>query len=153
MYRPDEASKIKQAFWTAFGKYMQPVHSASGLPVHWLNYKTGKKDLYFKMDATRQYAHIHIELHQKDSALRKVYYEQLLATCLLLESATGEPWEWIEETINESGKTIACVGLRLEEVNVLRQSDWPTLISFLKPRIIALDAWWQDAQYAFTDLP
>jgi hypothetical protein len=153
MYTAEESSKIRQRFWTAFGKYMQPIPSATGLPVHWLNYKTGKKNLYFKMDAQRQYAHIHIELHHTDVDIRQAYWDRLLAMKELLEEATGETWDWLPESVNEDGKSIACIGIRLENVSVFREQDWPEIISFLKQRIIALDTWWCDAQMAFSHLP
>jgi len=30
----------------------------------------------------------------------------------------------------------------LPAVNILKENDWPAIISFLKPRIIALDKFW-----------
>ncbi|MBS1566426.1 MAG: DUF4268 domain-containing protein, partial [Bacteroidetes bacterium] len=38
---------------------------------------------------------------------------------------------------------------RLENVNVFSQDQWPAIISFLKPRLVALDAWWQMAKPGF----
>ncbi|MFA6248901.1 MAG: DUF4268 domain-containing protein, partial [Mucilaginibacter sp.] len=49
MYSKDQASQLKQAFWTAFGQYMGPVLSAEGLRTNWINYKTGVKHIYFRM--------------------------------------------------------------------------------------------------------
>jgi hypothetical protein len=43
MYSKDQASQLKQEFWTAFGQYMGPVLSAEGLRTNWINYKTGVK--------------------------------------------------------------------------------------------------------------
>jgi len=37
----------------------------------------------------------------------------------------------------------------LPDVNIFKQEDWPKLISFFKPRIIALDEFWSDAQDSF----
>ncbi|MFC7667142.1 hypothetical protein ACFQT0_06705 [Hymenobacter humi] len=42
--------------------------------------------------------------------------------------------------------------MSLSPVNLFSRDDWPALISFFKPRIIALDAFWADAQYTFEAL-
>jgi hypothetical protein len=34
----------------------------------------------------------------------------------------------------------------------MKRDDWPAIISFLKPRIIALDAFWSQAKYGFEDI-
>jgi hypothetical protein len=40
----------------------------------------------------------------------------------------------------------------LEDVSVFRKEDWPQMISFFKPRLIALEAFWTQARYAFEAL-
>ncbi|RYZ23162.1 MAG: DUF4268 domain-containing protein, partial [Chitinophagaceae bacterium] len=35
---------------------------------------------------------------------------------------------------------------------IFRREDWPELISFFKPRIVALDAFWSEAKYFFEAL-
>ncbi|WP_442587339.1 DUF4268 domain-containing protein [Pedobacter sp. AW31-3R] len=51
MYSKDQASQLRQAFWTAFGQYITPHPSAEGIKINWVNYKTGIKYLHFKMHA------------------------------------------------------------------------------------------------------
>ncbi|MFA6277828.1 MAG: DUF4268 domain-containing protein, partial [Pedobacter sp.] len=62
MYSKEEASKTRQQFWITFGKYMKPILSAEGLPINWINYKTGIKNIYFRMDAEQHKAIISIEI-------------------------------------------------------------------------------------------
>ncbi|MGZ8552516.1 MAG: DUF4268 domain-containing protein, partial [Chitinophagaceae bacterium] len=62
MYSKQEASLLRKRFWTQFGQYMRPLPGADGETVNWLNYKTGIKDLYFRMDADSKQATIAIEL-------------------------------------------------------------------------------------------
>ncbi|WP_315816119.1 DUF4268 domain-containing protein [Paraflavitalea speifideaquila] len=70
MYTREDISRQKQAFWTAFGRYMQPVLSAEGMPVSWLNYKTGVGGIHFKMDVERDHAVIMILLSHSDSMVK-----------------------------------------------------------------------------------
>jgi hypothetical protein len=37
----------------------------------------------------------------------------------------------------------------MEGKSIFKQEDWPDLISFFKPRLMALDEFWCDAQYGF----
>ncbi|WP_162341874.1 DUF4268 domain-containing protein [Cyclobacterium salsum] len=152
MYTKNEVSKLKQEFWTAFGGYMKPVPSADGTPVNWKNYKTGIRHIYFRMSAERDGACVAIEIRHPDPDIGEIFFEQLLSLRRLLENELEESWTWLPareaETVNTSYKVEKC----LSEVNVLDKNDWPEIISFLKPRIIGLDAFWSQAQYGFEGL-
>ena len=76
MYSKEEASKIRQQFWITFGKYMKPIPSAEGLPINWINYKTGVKHLFFKMDADQKLASIAIEMTHAEDSTRGIFYEK-----------------------------------------------------------------------------
>lgn len=150
MYTRDEISRLRQAFWTAFGKYMQPVLSAEGLPVSWLNYKTGIGGIHFKMDADRDHAMIMILLSHSHAEVQQSHYDQFLQLKALLEDSLGEEdWVWKPASMDTAAKTTSSISKALSGVNVLNQSDWPSIISFLKPRIIGLDAFWYMAKDAF----
>lgn len=149
MYTKEEASRLKQAFWTKFGQYMQPILSAEGVKTNWINYKTGVNGIYFKMDADKRQASIGIVFTQKDKNLQAANYAQLLQLKTILRNALGEDWEWQPMVQDEYGKTISHVSKAITGVNVFRNEDWPTLISFFKQRIIALDSFWSEAKYRF----
>jgi hypothetical protein len=142
MYTRQEASLIRQKFWTRFGQYMRPVLSAAGESINWLNYKTGIRHIYFRMDAGTKQASVAIELAHPDPSLQQYYYDKLLACKNILQELTGEEWEWDPEYYDENGNRIIRIGTILKNVNVFREEDWPAIISFLKPRIIALDEFW-----------
>jgi hypothetical protein len=62
-----------------------------------------------------------------------------------------EEWTWKLHVENEQGQIISKIEYVLEGVNVLDSEDWPRIISFLKPRIIALDAFWDQVKPGFED--
>jgi hypothetical protein len=121
---------------------MSPILSATGEPVNWMNYITGVKHVYFRMDVTVSYARISIELKHPDPVQQKEYYDRLKTVKEILEQETGESWKWEEGILDEDGASISRIEKTLYEVNVLNEDDWPAIISFLKPRLIALDSWW-----------
>lgn len=149
MYTREEASQVRRNFWTSFGQYMKPVQGAAGDTVNWLNYKTGIKNLYFRMDAEKRNASVSIEIAHPDEAQRRFYYAQLLAMKSVLEAETGETWDWQADVYDEDGRLISRIITVLENVNVYNNAHWPQIISFFKPRIIALDRFWAMARDAF----
>lgn len=152
MYTKEEASKIRQQFWINFGQYMKPVPSAEGLPVNWINYKTGIKHVFFKMDVDKTKASIAIHIVHTSEADRKIYFQQFEAFKSILHNTLGEVWDWNLEATDENGLQFAKITKTLTGVNILNQHDWPSMISFLKPRIIALDEFWTDAKAIFEGL-
>ena len=148
MYSKEQASKIKTQFWTSFGQYMKPVPSASGLPVNWINYKTGIRNIHFKMDADNTSAVIAITISHPQDEERLHYYNQFVSLKKVLTTTTAFNWQW-NETFQTNHKTISSISQQLDGINILNQSDWPSIISFLKSRIIALDAFWEMVKDGF----
>lgn len=152
MYSRQEASQLRQQFWTAFGQYMSPIVSAEGEKVNWINYKTGEKNIAFRMHTDNKNANIAIELNHKDADIQKIYFEQLLQFKNLFDEAVKEEWNWQLHSHDEHGKMISRVYKEKTGVSIFKKEDWPELISFFKPRIIALDEFWSQVKYAFESL-
>src|ERR1700761_5934632 len=139
MYSKDEASQIRQSFWTTFGQYIAPQLSADGVKVNWVNYKTGIKSLYFKMEADKDSAIIGIYMTHPDKGLQELFFEQFAEIKAMLNSYLNEDWIWALHDVDEHGKTISRIYTKISGVSIYHRNDWPQLISFFKPRIIALD--------------
>ena len=152
MYSKAEATQLRQAFWTALGQYMAPVPSAEGDTTNWINYKTGLKNVYFRMQADNRHAIIAIELTHPDAGIRELFWEQFLELKTLLHEALGEDWTWEATATDAHGTAYSRIYRELGPANLFNRDDWPALISFFKPRLMALDVFWTDAQYAFEAL-
>jgi hypothetical protein len=151
MYSKEQASALRQAFWTTFGQYISPQPSADGLKINWINYKTGIKYIHFRMIAENNAAEIAIEISHPDSGLQELYFDQFKELELVLEDALQEEWTWLLHTYAD-GKVVSRIYTRLEKASLFNRNDWPALISFFKPRIIALDEFWSMAKYSFERL-
>jgi hypothetical protein len=127
---------------------MKPIPGVSGLPVNWINYKTGIRNIHFKIDVDNSKAVIAIEISHAKEAERLQYYHQFEALKKLLPSTTTFNWQW-NERLQTDHKIISSISQQLDAVNILNQSDWPAIISFLKPRIIALDEFWDLVKEGF----
>ncbi|WP_205500826.1 DUF4268 domain-containing protein [Rufibacter psychrotolerans] len=152
MYTREQASQLRQAFWTTFGQYIAPHPSAEGTKINWSNYKTGLKHVYFRMRAEKKVASIGIEMTHPDPEIQELFFAQFQELKTYLHETLGEEWEWDLHTTNEYGETISRIYKELSPVNIFNREDWPALISFFKPRIIALDEFWSDAKYSFDAL-
>lgn len=149
MYSREEVKQLKQLFWTKFGQFMSLHASADGDKVNWINYKTGIKHLYFKMDADKNTAKISIVWTHPDAGIRALMAEQFKQYKVLLEDVLGETWVWELDGNDEHGKPIAQIYTELKGYSVFNETDWPDMISFFKPRMIALDEFWSSAKYGF----
>jgi hypothetical protein len=152
MYSRQEASQLRQAFWTKFGQYMSPVLSAEGERINWINYKTGEKHIQLKMDADNKSASIAIELSHPDDLIREIFYQQFISLRRVFEKVMGEEWQWQAVDTDSNGRRISRISLKQSGQSILKQEDWPALISFFKPRLIALDAFWSEVKYGFEAL-
>jgi hypothetical protein len=151
MYSRAETSKIRTDFWITFGQYMKPVPNAQGRRINWPKYRTGVKDIYFRMRAEREFASIGIELGHADEEMQELFFDQFAQLKKILVASVGEEWDWKLHAKNEHGQTISKIEKVLPGVNVMDQSDWPKIISFLKPRIIALDEFWDNVKPGFEE--
>ena len=149
MYNKREKSLIRKNFWTLFGQYMRPVLNADGEEVNWLNYKTGARHIYFRLDASNEHATVAIELRHPDPTRQEFYFEKLRQFERLFHHTIGETWQWQLHATDEDGKPVTRIRTQLNTVNGLNNKDWPVIISFFKPRMVALDEFWSTVKYGF----
>ncbi len=147
MFKSEEASRIRQEFWTAIGRYMTPVPSAEGMKINWINYRTSIKDVYFRMNVNQNSAMIYIAMEHSDPGLRELHFQELKK---LLHAELDE--EWQSQTYVKKDKVISRIYKQTSGVSGFNKDHWPELISFFKPRIIALDCFWENARYSFEAL-
>lgn len=120
------------------GKY----RSVSGKKVKWVNYKTGVKDIYFRLECDKKQASIGIELQHKDEGIRDLFFEQFRELKRVLEAETNEEWNWETEAFTPSGTPIYRICTVCNGVNVYRKDDWREIFNFFEPRMVALDRFW-----------
>lgn len=152
MYTKEETSKIRQEFWTTFGQYISFYRSIDGKKVNWVNYKTGIKHIYFRMQADKKEAIIAISIEHPDLGIQELFYEQFLEFKNLLQSALQEEWKWQLHATNEFSKTISTISISYRPVNIFNRDHWPELISFFKSRLLILDEFWYDVKDSFNAL-
>ncbi|GAB3925808.1 DUF4268 domain-containing protein [Mucilaginibacter myungsuensis] len=152
MFSKAEAAQLRQEFWTTLGRYLRPILGADGDKVNWINYKTGIKFVYFRMEAENRSARIAIEITHYDTGIQELFYEQFAELRNILNGYLNEDWTWELHHQDLAGKIISRIYTELPKTSIYNREDWPKLISFFKPRIIALDEFWSVAKYSFDAL-
>lgn len=150
MYSKEERATFQRAFWTAYGKYMMPVPNSTGEKVNWVNYKSGVRNIFFKLRFDRSRAQVAIELTHADRTARLEIYERFLRLKHLFEAVVGVGWQWCKETFTDD-RELSSISISVENVNVFNRDDWPTVISFLKQEMLLLDRFWQEVKPMFED--
>ena len=149
MYTNAEASAIRQKFWTSFGLYMSHVPSATGEKVNWINYKTGIKGISFKLNADKDESTIAVEIALKDIMLQHQYFNIFNNFAEEFIKMAGKNWVFKKVYLTENKTEVSIIIVQLQQINIFKETDWPTMISFLKHQIIGLDAFWAAYKPAF----
>lgn len=135
MFSREEAKKMRQEFWTSFGKEF---------PRKWLLYNTGMKELQLKFTFERKFAMVSLDVSDEDELVRAYYFEKLQALQNLLET------DYIPEIIFDEnyelpeGKMISRIYLLLEKVSIYNKNDWPLAKSFLAKNMALLEEFFLD---------
>ena len=146
MFSKSEASRIRSAFWTNFGRYIAPVPSANGYNINWINYRTGVKHIRFTMDFTSRNAEVWVEFTFTDTNKRAQVFDAFAS--LWKTTNNDEEWIFINDTVKDE-KQMAAVRSSIENVNIFQQDTWPDAIAFLKKQMLMLDEFWVENKEMF----
>jgi hypothetical protein len=152
MFSKAESAKLRQEFWTTLGRLIKRQLSADGIKINWINYKTGVKDIYFRMHTTPKKASISIEITHSNEGLRALFFEQFEALKTYLHNILGEEWIWDDFYTNDYGVQCSRIYIELEGKNYFIKDDWTDIFAFFKTRLIKLDQFWCDANETFVEL-
>lgn len=142
MYSKAESAHIKTSFWISYGQYMKPIANANGEDINWVNYKTGKKNVFFRMHFDKKIAKIFIEISCKNEEERIALYQKILMFKEEFETIVGSGFDWVPNAYDDYGKPVSVIVKTIENVSIFKKEDWPEVISFFKTSMIQLDAFW-----------
>lgn len=135
MFTREESKKIRQEFWTSFGKEY---------PRKWLLYNTKMKEVQLKFTFNRKFAQVSLDIDDPDELIREYYFEKLESLKAILKS------EYLPDIIFEKdyelpeGKTISRVYVELENVSIHNKKDWPLVKEFLARNMNLLEEFFKD---------
>ncbi len=135
MFSREESKRLRQEFWTSFGKEF---------PRKWILYNTKIKEIQLKFTFNRKFAQVSMDIIDDDELIRAYYFEKLqslqkiLTTEYLPEAISAENYELPE------GKIISRIYVQLDDVSIHNQKDWPEVKAFLSARMLRLEEFFID---------
>ena len=131
MFSKEESKRIRQEFWTSFGK---------AYPRKWLLYNTKIKDVSLKFTFTTKKAEVSIDIEPWDDLIREYYYDKLVSLKNLLTT------DYIADIIYDptyeldNGKIISRIYCQLHEVSIHNKNSWRQTMEFLYTQMDLLEA-------------
>lgn len=130
MFSKEEAKRIREEFWTHFGKQY---------PRKWILYDTKIKEVQLKFTFTSEYAQVSLDIYSPDEIVRAYYFDKMLSLKNILFTEFLPDAEFKEKYVLPEGKVVSRVYVELKNVNVYRQKDWPAVEEFLYDRMDLLE--------------
>ncbi len=111
--------------------------NADGEIVNWINYKTGINQIRVRADAENGFAFVVVEISGEQTVR-----DGIVETFKRLDFSLQTETLFLMNEWNDSGKQVHQIITNLEDVSVFRETDWPTIISFLKGNLLTFDKFW-----------
>ena len=133
MFSKEESRKLRQEFWTSFGK---------SFPRKWMLYNTKVKGLSFKFYFDTKSALIALDL-EDDLENRIICWEKLVALKGILKKQYLPNAIYEEEYYLDNGKEISRIYLPLEQkVSIHNKNSWLEVMEFFNANMIVFEAFY-----------
>lgn len=135
MFTREESKKIRQEFWTSFGKEF---------PHKWLLYNTKMKEIQLKFTFSRKIAQVSLDIVDDDELIRAYYFEKFQSLRKILLSEYIPDVIFVENYKLPEGKTISRIYVQQDNVSIHNKQDWPVVKEFLAKNMMLLEAFFYD---------
>lgn len=139
MFSKEEASRLRQEFWTSFGK---------SFPRKWILYNTKIKGFSFKFYFDTKKAMVLVEI-SGDLDNRVKYFWKMQS----MENMLSEYWEdaiFNDDYILEN-KGVSVVFVEKQGVCIHNKATWQETMEFLYDKMLRLEEFWQEYEDFFKD--
>ena len=149
MFSKAEAKALNERFYTAFGVYMRKHQPQADYGLRWLNYNTGVKNVFFRVEADKRSGRVSIDLQHSDPGMRALFFEQFLEFKKILNNYMETELNWDLQYILPSGREISRIYVQKEGLSLYNEDDWRDFFEFFELYLIRLDAFWADFKMVF----
>lgn len=135
MFSREESKKIRQEFWTSFGKEF---------PYKWLLYNTKMKEIQLKFTFSTKFAQVSIDITDEDEMIRAYYFEKFQSLEKVLKAEYLPDAMLIENYELPEAKIISRIYVQINNVSIHNRKDWPEVKSFLSTKMWLLEEFFND---------
>ena len=118
----------------------------------WMNYRTGLKDVYFRLETDGRVARVAIDIQHEDLEIRALFYEQFTELKRMLEESMEETLVWDEAYPLHNGLTVSRIYFEEQGHNFYLKENWPAIFQFFERYSVRFDAFWDDFRESFRAL-
>lgn len=135
MFSREESKRLRQEFWTSFGKEY---------PRKWILYNTKIREVQLKFTFNRKFAQVSLDIIDEDELIKAYYFEKLQSIQKILTS------EYLPEVIYDEnyelpeGKIISRIHVQLDNVSIHNKKDWPMVKEFLAMKMLQMEEFFLD---------
>ena len=139
MFSREESAKMRQEFWTSFGK---------SFPRKWVLYQTKIKGLSFKFNFDMKKAMVLMEI-EGSLEHRIKYFEKIQSLQDILERDYLPKVVYAESYELENGKEVSCIFVEKKEVSIHNRETWQEAMLFLNENMIKMEDFWGEYEDFF----
>ena len=139
MFSKEESAKMRQEFWTSFGK---------SFPRKWILYQTKIKGLSFKFNFDTKKAMVLMEI-EGNLEHRIKYFEKIQSLQDILERDYLPKVVYAESYELENGKEVSCIFVEKKEVSIHNRETWQEAMLFLNENMIKMEDFWGEYEDFF----
>jgi len=136
MFSKEESKKLRQDFWTAFGK---------SYPRKWILYNTKIKGLQFKFHFDLKKALVSLDVETDDLEKRIALWEKLLILKSILHAEAFLPEAIFDDSyLMKNGKEISRVFVEKVGVSIHNKNSWRETMVFLNLHMEKFEDFFED---------
>ena len=139
MFSREESAKMRQEFWTSFGK---------SFPRKWILYQTKIKGLSFKFNFDTTKAMVLMEI-EGSLEHRIKYFEKMQSLQDILERDFLPNVVYAESYELENGKEVSCIFVEKKGVCIHNRETWQKAMLFLNENMIKMEDFWGEYEDFF----
>jgi hypothetical protein len=139
MFSREESARMRQEFWTSFGK---------SFPRKWILYQTKIKGLSFKFNFDTKKAMVLMEI-EGSLEHRIKYFEKIQSLQDILERDFLPNVVYAESYELENGKEVSCIFVEKKEVSIHNRETWQEAMLFLNENMIKMEDFWGEYEDFF----
>lgn len=139
MFSREESAKMRQEFWTSFGK---------SFPRKWILYQTKIKGLSFKFNFDTKKAMVLMEI-EGSLEHRIKYFEKMQSLQDILERDFLPNVVYAESYELENGKEVSCIFVEKKGVCIHNRETWQKAMLFLNENMIKMEDFWGEYEGFF----
>lgn len=139
MYKKDELKLLKTEFWNSFAAYCEVQPYLRGRRKMWVLYNTKVRGVELKFDLDRRGASVVLEVNHRQEDERLEMFERLSWYKEMLGQGFLDGLVWDVCFVRETGKQVARVYVRCENLDFHRREDWGALFSFMARNMYLLE--------------